>query len=93
MAPNLHWFANPARFLRLARVVLPIAAVLCLILFAVGLYDALVLSPIDYQQKDSVRIMYIHVPAAWLALAVYTGIAVMSAVALVWRHPLANLGA
>ena len=93
MPPNLHWFANPTRFLRFARVVLPVAAVFGSVLFAVGLYDALVLSPIDYQQKDSVRIMYIHVPAAWLALGVYTGIAVMSAVALVWRHPLADLGA
>jgi heme exporter protein C len=93
MAATFHRLANPTRFLRLARVVLPVATVLAVLLFAAGLYDALVLSPIDYQQKDSVRIMYIHVPAAWMGLGTYTGIAVMSAVALVWRHPLADLGA
>lgn len=93
MAATFHRFANPTRFLKLARVVLPVVTALGVILFAVGLYDALFLSPVDYQQKDSVRIMYIHVPAAWLALGVYTGIALMSAVALVWRHPLADLGA
>jgi len=54
---------------------------------------ALVFSPADYQQGDTVRIMYVHVPAAWMALFVYTAMAAMSAVALIWRHPLAEIAA
>ena len=64
MAIFLHRFANPARFMRLSRVILPWAAGLTLALFPVGLWLALVGSPADYQQGDSVRIMYVHVPAA-----------------------------
>ncbi len=90
---RLDWFANPNRFLRLARAVRPWAAALTLILAAVGLYLALVASPRDYQQGESVRIMYIHVPAAWMALFCYTVMAVSSAVALIWRHPLADIAA
>lgn len=92
-APNLHFFANPARFLRFARVALPIAAAATAILFATGLYYGLFSSPIDYQQKDTVRIMYVHVPAAWMSMAVYSGIVIMSIMGFVWRHPLADLGA
>ena len=87
----LHRFANPARFLRLANAILPWCAILTAGLIAVGLYLALFVSPADYQQGESVRIMYVHVPAAWMALFVYTVIAVASAVALIWRHPLADL--
>lgn len=90
---RLDWFANPNRFLRLARAVRPWAAALTLILAAVGLYLALVASPRDYQQGESVRIMYIHVPAAWMALFCYTAMAASSAVALIWRHPLADIAA
>jgi heme exporter protein C len=61
--------------------------------FVVGLYFALFASPADYQQGDTVRIMYVHVPAAWTALACYTFIAVMSAVSLIWKHPLADIAA
>jgi heme exporter protein C len=63
------------------------------IVFVVGLYFALFASPADYQQGDTVRIMYVHVPAAWTALACYTFIAVMSAVSLIWKHPLADIAA
>ena len=63
------------------------------ICIAVALVAALFLSPADYQQGDSVRIMYVHVPAAWMAMFVYTCIAVASATALVWLHPLADLAA
>ncbi|MEE8516583.1 MAG: heme ABC transporter permease [Alphaproteobacteria bacterium] len=83
--------ANPARFLRLAAVILPWCAWATVILFAAGLYMGLVVAPPDYQQGDSVRIMYIHVPAAWMALSTYTLIAAASAVSLVWKHPLADL--
>jgi heme exporter protein C len=60
----LHRFANPGRFLRLASRVLPWLAAATALSFAVGLYFALWASPPDYQQKETVRIMYIHVPAA-----------------------------
>jgi heme exporter protein C len=86
-------FANPARFMRLSATVLPWCAWLTLAVLVIGLYLALVAAPPDYQQGESVRIMYIHVPSAWMALSVYLFIAVASAVALVWRHPLAEIAA
>jgi len=88
-----HRFANPTRFLRLADRVLPWSVLLTAGPLAVGLYLALFVAPPDYQQGESVRIMYVHVPAAWMALFVYTNIAIASAVALIWRHPLADLAA
>lgn len=87
----MHRFANPARFLRLAALVLPWVSALSAILFAAGLYLALVASPGDYQQGDTVRIMYVHVPAAWMSMFTYTSMAVAAACALVWRHPLAEV--
>ncbi len=89
----LHRFANPNRFSRLAAAILPWVATGTVLLFAAGLYFALFASPADYQQGDTVRIMYVHVPAAWTALACYTFIAVMSAVSLIWKHPLADIAA
>ena len=65
-------FANPARFLNLANAVLPWIWLVTLALFAVGLYGALFAAPADYQQGETVRIMFVHVPAAWLALLVYS---------------------
>lgn len=89
----MHRFANPTRFLRLANAVLPWLGGLTVILFGVGLYQALVISPADYQQGETVRIMYVHVPAAWAALSGYTALAIASFTFLVWRHPLADLAA
>ena len=89
----MHRFANPARFQRIANAVLPWFAVATAILLALGLYFALLDSPADYQQGETVRIMYIHVPAAWMALFVYSFIAAASAAALIWRHPLADVAA
>lgn len=86
----MHRYANPTRFLRLVRALLPWCAGATVVLFAVGLYGALVTAPPDYQQGETVRIMYVHVPAAWMAMLVYTVIAVSSAAALIWRHPLAD---
>jgi heme exporter protein C len=82
--------ANPTRFLRLAGRVLPWLAAATLIAFAIGLWLA-VNAPDDYQQGATVKIMYLHVPAAWLGMM---GWVVMSAAALgtlVWRHPLADV--
>jgi heme exporter protein C len=87
----MHRFANPARFLRITQVVLPWSAALSAALLAAGFYFALFNSPPDYQQGETVRIMYIHVPAAWMSLFVYSNMAIASAVALIWKHPLAEL--
>jgi len=89
----LHRFANPGRFLRLAARVQPFLTWPALLCTAVGLYGGLFLSPADYQQGDMVRIMYIHVPAAWLASQGYAALALASLLSLVWRHPLADLAA
>jgi len=62
-------------------------------LTALGLTWGLFLAPADWQQGDAVRIMYVHVPSAWLASAGYLGLAVCSVLSLVWRHPLADLAA
>jgi heme exporter protein C len=87
----MHRFANPARFLRISALVFPWSAALTSLLLAGGFYTALFASPPDYQQGETVRIMYIHVPAAWMSLFVYSTMAVSSAVALIWKHPLAEL--
>ena len=89
----MHRFANPARFLRIARVLTLPLTLLGLGLTAAGLWIGLFDSPPDYQQGESVRIMYVHVPAAWLGSGGYLGLALASAVALVWRHPLAEIAA
>jgi heme exporter protein C len=89
----LHRFANPGQFLRLSGAVLPWISILGFILTAIGLVWGLFFAPADWQQGDAVRIMYIHVPAAWLASAGYLGLAICSVLSLVWRHPLADLAA
>ena len=86
-------FANPARFLKLANAILPWAWAITIALLAIGLYGAFVTSPADYQQGETVRIMYIHVPASWMAMFVYGVMAVLSIVAIVFRHPLADASA
>jgi heme exporter protein C len=91
MAFNFHRFANPGRFLRLAGAMLPWLSAGAAVLFAAGLYLALVGSPPDYQQGDTVRIMYIHVPSAWIAMMGYALLALGGASALIWRHPLADV--
>ncbi len=92
-ARNLHRFGNPGRFLRLSGKVLPWLAAIGASLTLIGLGWGLFYAPADWQQGDAVRIIYIHVPAAWLASAGYMGLAICSAISLVWRHPLADLTA
>ncbi len=87
----IHFLANPARFQRFSAALLPWLWAVAAFGFASGLWFALVASPPDYQQGDSVRIMYVHVPAAWLAMFAYAVIAVASAMALIWKHPLADM--
>lgn len=85
--------ANPSFFMRLTDRVLPWLAGVTAILLATGLYLSLFVAPPDYQQGETVRIMFIHVPAAWLAMFCYMVIAVASIGSLVWRHPLADVAA
>ena len=91
MMKRLDTLANPARFMRMSAVLLPWAAGLTLALLAAGLYLGLVRAPADYQQGESVRIIYVHVPSAWMALFCYSTMALASAVGLIWKHPLADL--
>ena len=83
-------YANPTYFLRLVATLLPWLWGLTVLLLAAGLYMTFLVAPADYQQGETVRIMYIHVPAAWLSMFIY-GVMTMAALGtLVWRHPLAD---
>jgi len=88
---SLHRFANPGRFLRLSGRVLPWLTGAAALTLAVGLGWGLFLAPPDWQQGETVRILYVHVPMAWLAMGGYFGLAIGSILSLVWRHPLADL--
>lgn len=89
----MHAFANPARFLAIARPLTGWLGWLGALLIVVGLGAGLFLTPPDYLQGETVRIMYVHVPTAWLGMAGWGGIAVASIMELVWRHPLASIAA
>jgi heme exporter protein C len=91
--PGLTDLANPTRFLAFSARTLPWLSAATVSLFAFGLYLAFLVAPADYQQGDSVRIMYVHVPAVTLAMAVYTLMAVSALGTLIWRHPLADVSA
>jgi len=90
-AASLSRFANPRRFLSLVKWLLPLSWAVAGASLAGGTYAAFFASPPDYQQGETVRIMYIHVPAAWMALFVYTSMAVAALVGLVWKHVVAEL--
>ena len=85
--------ANPTRFLALVDRAVPVLAALTLILLGVGLYLSFFVAPPDYQQGETVRIMFVHVPAAWLAMFGYMLIAIAALGTLIWRHPLADVAA
>jgi heme exporter protein C len=89
----LHSLASPARFQRIANAVLPWASLLAAGLIGTGIVWGLAFSPPDYQQGDTVRVMYIHVPSAWMAMACYAVMALLSASFLIWKHQLADLAA
>ena len=86
----LHQFASPPTFYRRSAQLLPWLAVSTLLLILFGLYQGLWLAPPDYQQGDSYRIMFIHVPAAWMSLFIYMVMAFSAAVVLIWRIKLAG---
>ena len=85
--------ANPARFMGFSAWAAPVLAVLAAALFAIGLPWALLYSPADYQQGETARIMYVHVPAAWWSMGIYAMMGAASFASLVWRHALADVAA
>jgi len=85
----MHVFANPARFLKLARPATAWSLAIGFLFAAAGIIGGLTMTPPDYLQGETVRILYIHVPSAWLGMAGWLGIAGASLSQLVWRHPLA----
>ncbi|MEM8952242.1 MAG: heme ABC transporter permease [Pseudomonadota bacterium] len=89
----MHKYANPLRYQRIADAIFPWVLVGAVILTGLGLYQALLVAPSDYQQGEAYRIMFIHVPAAWMAMMIYGMMTVASIVAIIWRHPLAEIAA
>lgn len=89
----MHGFANPARFLALARPITPWLMLSGIVLVGLSLWWGLTQVPPDRLMGETVRVMYVHVPAAWLGMGGWTAIAIASAVELVWRHPLAGIAA
>lgn len=82
---------KPKSLLRFTQYIIPWSLVGCILLTLVGLYLSLIVSPADYQQGDAVRIMYVHVPSAWMSLSIYTSMALSALVSLVWKYPLGTL--
>jgi heme exporter protein C len=89
----LSYLSNPARFMAFSAVAAPLFLTAAAALFAIGTPWGLFYSPPDYQQGETVRIMYVHVPAAWWSLGVYAFMGAASFVSLVWRHALADVAA
>jgi heme exporter protein C len=85
-----HKLSSPPHFYRIAGKMIPWYAIPAAVLIAAGLYGGLVLAPPDYQQGDAYRIIYLHVPSAWLGLLCYTTMATAAAVGLIWRIKLAH---
>lgn len=80
-----HKLGSPAIFYRFCQTLIPWLWAPTLVMLGIGLYQALYVVPPDYQQGDSYRILFIHVPAAWQAMATYLIMAMLAAIALIWR--------
>ena len=87
----INYFANPSRFVRITNILVPWLIVAVGMLFILGLYLGLLKSPDDVVQGSAVRIMYVHVPSAWLSIFSYLLLAICSLFFIVWRHPLADI--
>ncbi len=85
----LHQLASPPHFYRIAGHLIPWLAGVATLLLLSGLYAGLVIAPPDYQQGESYRIIFVHVPSAWMSLFVYALMAVAGAITLIWRIKLA----
>ena len=82
---------TPYYFNKLSKVIIPILAIATFVMMIIGLYLALIVSPIDYQQGEFVRIMYVHVPASWMGLGIYVFMAACSFSYLVWKTTMSYL--
>jgi heme exporter protein C len=91
MFPFLYRLASPKKFYLLAGRLLPYLSIVAALLFAYGLIGGLILSPPDYQQGDAYRIIYIHVPSAFLSMFIYLSMAFCALLSLVWRIKLADV--
>ena len=87
----IHQFGSPKYFYDISFSLSKWAAIICAICFISGLYGGLVLAPADYQQGDSFRIIYLHVPSAWMSLFVYLIMAFSGAVSLIWRIKITDI--
>ena len=87
----INYLANPKRFLKFSKVIQPLLGYSSLILITIGLYFSLLDSPVDYQQGHTVRIMYVHVPSAWIGLASFTSIALLSILSFIFKIKNLNL--
>ena len=81
-------FFAPSFFYKIPRIVIAWLGLLLVALMCAALYQALFVSPVDYQQGQMVRMMYVHVPSAWMALSIYVFIAILSFVCIVWKIPM-----
>mgnify|MGYP006279277001 CR=1 FL=1 len=86
-----HRLASPPHFYRFAGRLIPWLTGITVLLLLVGLYRGLVIAPADYQQGESYRIMYVHVPAAWMSMFIYMVMAVAAAIGLIWKIKLAEI--
>ncbi|MEM6382224.1 MAG: heme ABC transporter permease [Pseudomonadota bacterium] len=86
-------YANPTRVMRFSRIAKPWVGGVGLLILAYGLYGAFVTAPADYQQGETIRIMYLHVPMAWLAMGTYSLMALAALGTLVFKHPMADVSA
>ena len=91
IARFFHKFSSPPYFYMMTGKMLPWLTAIFLVLMAYGLYGGLILAPTDYQQGESYRIIYIHVPSAWMSLFIYVSMAISGAIALIWRIKLAEI--
>ncbi|MCG6891462.1 MAG: heme ABC transporter permease [Gammaproteobacteria bacterium] len=86
-----HKLGSPPHFYRIAGKWIPWLNWMFLVLLVAGLYGGLVLAPPDYQQGESYRIIFVHVPAAWMSLFIYVAMAVCGAIIIIWRMKLAEI--
>ena len=89
----MHAYANPTRFLAIARPLTPWLLWLGLAFLFAGAWAGLTMVPGEAKQGETARILYVHVPAAWLGMGGWTSLALAGLVQLVWRHPLAGIAA
>ena len=88
---NLYKYASPATFYPLAGKMIPFFAIASAILFAAGLYWGFFIAPTDFQQKDAYRIIFIHVPAAWMGMLLYVLLAVYAGIGWAFNARLSSM--